>query len=547
MQSLCGFRDAITFKEVDDTIVGIVEEYVKTELAEVLTTWTTNGIEINQEDFYGKFYVYSPKTFKFTIGDRMQIKKMVDYVKTIYDGNGIEFSGAHEFQPYASKKPKSKREKGKLARFFGENSMENPAAVSQFTEIAADDKKRVLIDKIANIYKKYGIESCLIEKLNIKLVEIHEFDEGKIRALFNCPLCDTSNKENCIVIQTKQKKIESSSSTIYWVLSNYTTHVQTHVKNSVKCVSKFEINSSKENDSAIIMIDENNPESVHASNSLANRDIIAENYDDDDENEHIVDNSIEIVEILQPQSDNELSYDDLESLIYRQITSQLNEMHEVSMKNNETEKERNFMVDGVVCTMKVNTTNPDGACFFRASDHQLNNNKLNTRKHTIGTNKLRKEVVEYIKQHRERFDSELRGSVYGWYEAMGKSTKHIDNFPKVCDDFLHKELPKVNFWAGSESLKAVTLDKSVNILVLVDNGVCYFSNGFNESFTKTIIVAFCTYSNDTKTSTEQKNKELNHYDSVVHIEPNDVFLLSKHLATIVARRRQPSPATANET
>lgn len=524
----------------------MVEEYIKNELMQVLETWKTNGIEIDQEDFYGEFYVFSPGTFKFSIGDRLQIRKMVDYVKMKYDENGVQFSGAHEFQPHTSKKSRSKHEKGKSTRFFGGISMKNPATTSRYTDITENDQKYALIDKIAKIYRKHDIDSHLIGKVNVELIQIQTDAEGKVRAIFNCPLCGSSNKENRFVIHTKQNKMESSSQKVYWVLSNYTAHVQTHLKNSVKFESKFALYPSAENNSVTEMIRKENLEhTIDESNELDNHDVIVEYLVDEDDDEQIVDNSIEIVEISTPQtltSSSELSYDDLESLIYNQITSQLNEVHQVSITNREIEKKMNFLVDGVVCTMTVNTTKPDGACFFRACDHQLNKNKLNSRQHTLGTNKLRKDVVEYIKQNRAMFDAELRGSVYGWYESMGKSTKNIKKFRQVCDDFLRNELPKEKFWAGSESCKAIMLDKSVNILVLVNNDKCYFLNGFNENLTKTVILAFCTYSNGTQTATEQTNQVLNHYDSVVHIEPGDVFLLSKHLATVAASRNQPNPA-----
>lgn len=545
LRSLCGFRDAITFKEVDDTIMGQVEDFVKNELADVLTTWETNGIVINREHFYGEFYAYSAKTFKFSIGDRMQIKKMVDYVKMKYDENGVQFSGAHDFHPLKS----NKREKP--TRFFGEK---NPVATNQLTEIDSTDKKHMLVEKISKLYRKCDMDSQFIAKLSIEQIEIEQFADGKIRALFHCPLCDKSNKENLFVIQTKQ--VGTSSSKIYWVLSNYTKHINAkhaHAKKRKK-LPAFDIGSliTSERENETIELDDHHVESIQnlePSTDIKTNpdDLIDENYDDDDDEERLVDNSIEIIEVSVMQSDNDLSYNDFESLIYTQITAQLNEMHAVSMKNNEIEKNMNFVVGDVICTMKINTTKPDGACLLRSTEHQLFKSNLQSRAHTNGTNKLRKEVVEFIKQHRKMFDKELKGAVYDWYESMGKSTKNIENFSMVCDDFLRKELPKTKCWAGTESLKAITLDKSVNILILVENGICYFSNGFNENYSKTIILAHCTYSNDTQTTTEHTGQILNHYDSVVYIDPNDVFLLSKRLATISANRHQPKLiTTANE-
>lgn len=281
---------------------------------------------------------------------------------------------------------------------------------------------------------------------------------------------------------------------------------------------------------------------AHSIKSDDDTDMIDENYEYD-EHESIVDSSIEIVEYVPgPNSKDELTCDDFESLIYTQITSQLSKMYDISIKNNEAERKMNFVVNSVVCSMTVNKILGDGACFFRATEHQLNKSKLNTRKNTNEAQNLRKEVVEYIKKHRKQFDNELKGSVYDWYERMGKPTKNVRNISKICDNFLQKELPKTNFWAGSESLKAVTLSRSVNILILNENGDCYFSNRFNENWARTIILAHCTYSDGDQTATVDEATKRDHYSSVVNIEPNSVFLLSKHLASL----RKPPPAAAKE-
>lgn len=256
-QSLCGIRDAITFKEIDDTHINQVEKYVQSELDEVLSTWKLSGIEINETDFYGDVYVHSPKAFKFTIGDRMQIQMMVNYVKMKYDGNGVEFSGAHYFGPYASKKPKPKSENGQLKSFFGNNSKQKSATKFKSAESLTDEMKQLLIDKIANIYTKHGIDSQIVGKLNIEQVQFQEDAEGKIRVLFKCPLCSTSNKENCFVLHTKSNILESSSTKVYWVLSNYTKHVQMHVKNTNKYTLELEKGLSTENLTEMDMFDGN--------------------------------------------------------------------------------------------------------------------------------------------------------------------------------------------------------------------------------------------------------------------------------------------------
>lgn len=156
MHSLCGIRDAITFKEIDQTLINQVETFVQTELGELLEKWKSSGIEINEADFFGNIYVHSPKSFKFTIGDRMQIQSMVNYVKMKYDENGIEFSGAHHFDPPSPPKKKVKLncENKKLKCFFGDNTSRKTATGYKCANNPDDDVKQALIDKIAKMYKK---------------------------------------------------------------------------------------------------------------------------------------------------------------------------------------------------------------------------------------------------------------------------------------------------------------------------------------------------------------------------------------------------------
>lgn len=71
------------FKSVDDGIINQIEEYVRTELAEILAGMKSAGKDINEIDFYGDFYVFKPSTFKFSIGDRILILRLVEYAKTI--------------------------------------------------------------------------------------------------------------------------------------------------------------------------------------------------------------------------------------------------------------------------------------------------------------------------------------------------------------------------------------------------------------------------------------------------------------------------------
>lgn len=119
--------------------------------------------------------------------------------------------------------------------------------------------------------------------------------------------------------------MESSSEKVYWVLSNYSTHVQKHAKNSVKFASKFVMNLSTENHNATTIIHNEDGKLVETMEHAIDERIELDELDDSAEyiedeqsdEESNYDSSIEIVEIYSmPQSNSGLGDDDLESLIY---------------------------------------------------------------------------------------------------------------------------------------------------------------------------------------------------------------------------------------
>lgn len=73
----------MVFKSVDNDIINKIEEFVRTDLVGIIAAMKSAGKDINEIDFYGDIYVYKPSTFKFSIGDRILILRLVEYAKTI--------------------------------------------------------------------------------------------------------------------------------------------------------------------------------------------------------------------------------------------------------------------------------------------------------------------------------------------------------------------------------------------------------------------------------------------------------------------------------
>lgn len=87
--SLCGFRDAITFKSVDDFAIKYVEKFISSKLPSILEKLKKeNGAESTDfVKYFGEIFDACPNSFTFQLGDRVLIKEMAAYVKRIVEGN----------------------------------------------------------------------------------------------------------------------------------------------------------------------------------------------------------------------------------------------------------------------------------------------------------------------------------------------------------------------------------------------------------------------------------------------------------------------------
>lgn len=123
--------------------------------------------------------------------------------------------------------------------------------------------------------------------------------------------------------------------------------------------------------------------------------------------------------------------------------------------------------------------------------------------------------------------------------------KEIPDLKTACTHFIERILPKPKEWGGSETLKAVTLMKAVNILIINEKGTCYFTNNFNSQLKKTVILAFGTTGACRLNEIENENQmnsggisnaERNHYNSVARMDQNDIFKISQMLASQIRTR-----------
>lgn len=375
--------------------------------------------------------------------------------------------------------------------------------------------------------QKKGVDANKISQFTDCMVSINTNAYNSVEGQMERILCKSSDsKRELITVQTKI----GCHSKLYWILSNFGKHLNTHLKKVGRKRSIDDggnnFSSSDNNDGKILASSMHKHES---SNSCVNE------IEDEIQNDEM-DN--------KPQSSNNLTtrlsivstdVGDLESIIYNQISDQLIEMKNAAMTHNESQIEMKFLIENVPHELQAVEIDANGSCLFGASVHQILKTEISSKLQSNETKKLRGDVVVHIQENLLQFKRELEGTVQHVWGPKVKS-----NLELACKYFLEKELPKNDTWGGSESLKAISQLNKVNILVLTENGDFYFACRFDAQFKQTIILAYTTFHFEEHEVTDCKdgvanvlnvsNIERIHYNSVINIDQNDVFILSKELA-----------------
>lgn len=289
----------------------------------------------------------------------------------------------------------------------------------------------------------------------------------------------------------------------YWVVGNYAKHLKAKHKvdrqsrpiltgyslteNNVKLESdsKMDTNSTSGDSSLYTEID------MYTSSTIA-----------DEKDGFCINLSIESVDGSIRSGFN--CEENLEELMYTQISAQITKMLQSVLIHNEHEVTVIFDLDQSERVLQVTKINGDGNCLFRALAHQLFCEKLNTAAQNKSTKKLRADVVQYINENFEQFAHELKGCVF---DSKTKNDIHV--IEDECQIFVDSILSKDGSWGGSETIKAVSFMYSVNILLFNEYGPCYYANGFNSEYIRTVAIAY-------RLGSDSKLVR-NHYDSVTRI------------------------------
>lgn len=113
--------------------------------------------------------------------------------------------------------------------------------------------------------------------------------------------------------------------------------------------------------------------------------------------------------------------------------------------------------------------------------------------------------MEHILRKIDSFQHDLKDRM------LQDSSFHIElsDMKNSCINFVQQKLSQQNYWGGMESMNAVAELRSVNILVVNDDGTCNIGNRFHPNHKHVLIISYRKVGNR-----ENKRK---HYDSVVNI------------------------------
>lgn len=82
-----GFREALTIKDITESIIESIQEFVKNDLIKIFEPQLGDA---GMPYFYGKYWK-NPHSFKFEPGERMLISCMTKYVRQKVEEEGLQY------------------------------------------------------------------------------------------------------------------------------------------------------------------------------------------------------------------------------------------------------------------------------------------------------------------------------------------------------------------------------------------------------------------------------------------------------------------------
>lgn len=514
---MCGYGHALTFKDLDDSDIASVQEFIRNKTLSIISKDLNESIGEHEEcdvlltddlleEYFGSLYKRNTNQFEFRTGDIKLIKQIKIYVEKTIAKDGMK--------AFISKRQQSKRKainkslNNKQQKIDDLTSVQGTFDPDTISALTSD-----LFTKIIECCKSYNVNEFVdLENVDPSIVSV-SVNKGQIYGHVCCVICQSDvNKKN-----QKPKKISyhSRDRSQYWVTSNFTTHL--------KIAHKLRQTDTQHNEENIPTASEIATKDV-GENAIAPNDapaIIANEYDNTNDASVIITNDEALV---KPN----LSTDQLYEQFSHQITTMTATLYTTTPKENMQIK----LAENDFRTVNVSIVPADGNCLFTSLAHQLFGYRIGSKEMTRACKKLRADVVDHIKKNYASFEHEIKGRVFENIEktehlAEGSELEIQIDIEKETAFFINHLLPRNKYWGGSETLKAVSNLYDVNIILFNENDLCYIIHSFGKSHKKTIGVAFRAFNQPAEEQYCQKN----HYDSVVDMASSDIYALVESLTT----------------
>lgn len=225
---------------------------------------------------------------------------------------------------------------------------------------------------------------------------------------------------------------------------------------------------------------------------------------------------VEEIEVSDMDSSNdEVHSESVLRAMYDQISDQMSRMKGVCDKNYEQLESMKFMCMEQLSESQIALIEKNGNCLFTAIAHQIFGAQLKSDELDYQSKEPRADVVAFIKANMSLFKWYMLGSIYA-----KNPTEEIKDQNKACERYLLK-LSKDRYWAGMEAVRAISMIRNVNILVINEKGDSAYPCGFQNNCNQTIIIAY-------KFAVGSEEKR-DHYDSVIYVDPEIMFYLTKEI------------------
>lgn len=511
----CGYGNPLSFKTITDEDIDFVEMKIKEKGEKFANKIRKVHANSNDEahsdsmdnydpvDTFGERYAKSPDKFQFLRGERNFIKIIVSHVQKLVD-NGGENKGLAQFK----EKKNKKRKKIVNQQFdFDENAKENSSNLNSSDCVLTNE----LYKKVINCLNTYGVDVTGCEKNMVKV------DSSGAYGNIKCILCDDSNeKENTKRVTYYQP----ANRTAYWVLSNFTKHLEKiHKLNTTrtkKTNKKLKTNADSNEHCDGDSCNETHVEfplsetsQVDLKCNLLNESAIElenENY------------SLEIVEV-EISKPAMLPEEISNSWLYSQIGDQIRKMIAAQLTHSECTEQMEFQNKNqaarIIYIIKILG---DGNCLFTSLAHQLWPTATTSQECKKNAIKLRAAVVEHILANIQSYQMFIEEYLHE-IESLKTDGATLET---KCKMWVRHILSRQGSWAGIETIKAVSHIYGVNVVTFNECGIVQMVQAAKEHYDRTILLAYRFY-------LDGNERKYNHYDSVCDMDSDTILAASEFI------------------